>query len=433
VIAHKLVFDDDVKAVYKRIPTIVPKAYRKSSFIKTLPVGIALTGDRREETSRAFVLRIRPRMSQHEGREAETAERNLKLDDSKVLLLAAGMARSKLEQVGSLPTSTIAQVVETLNAKYKSKIKLGLVLEKLEEQGAVINEANSTISIPGAVQEEALAEELVGEAEKEVEKEAKAVFPEEMIELLAFPASVSAEKARQMFNKARHRKFLGIFGEEESIENIQLRYLPIYRVEYNAFDTKQAFRKAEAFVNSITGEFIHFDAKKNAFVESQGLSQLDVLSQNELKLLMMLDRKREFAAIAAKFEENKESAALVKRLLQGLEEKGFVAREKVSATEFYARAKPIELPPLPTHPMLSSLSAIPVLNIEAMSLMRETVDRDRLAKSLAKLWGNIVVKKMDLVYLPVYETFLRKKDGSVRKIFIEAVAGNQFKMGNKPF
>ncbi|MFA4855323.1 MAG: ATP-binding protein [archaeon] len=433
VIAHKLVFDDDIKAVYKRVPTIVPKAYKKSNFIKTLPVGIALTGDRCEETSRAFVMRIRPRMSQHEGREAETVERNLKLDDEKVLLLAVEMAKGKLDQVGSISTSTIAQVVETLNAKYRSKIKLGTVLERLEENGAVINEATSTISIPGVEQEEALAEELVGEAEKEVEKEAKAVFPKEMVELLAFPASVNEEKARLMFNKVRRKRLLGLFGEEEAIENVQLRYLPIYRVEYNAFDTKQTFRKAEAFVNSITGEFIHFDNKKKAFVESQGLPLLDKLSQNELKLLMMLGRKKDFAAIAKEFEESKESASLVKRLLQGLEEKGFVAREKVSGTELYARAKPIELPPSPMHPLLSSLSGIPVLNIEAMSLMREAIDREKLAKSLAKLWGNIAVKKIDLVYLPVYETFLRKKDGSVRKIFIEAVTGNQLKLGNKPY
>jgi len=429
VISHKLVFDDDVKAVYKRVPTLVPKAYKKSNFIKTLPVGIALIGDRREETTRAFVMKIRPRMSQHEGREAETTERNLKLDNDKVLVLAIEMSKNKLDQIGSLPTSTINQVVATLNAKYKSDLELGEVLEKLEEKGAVINEENSTISIPGELQDEALAEELVGEAEKEVEKEAKAVFPEETIELLAFPASVNEKKAMQMFNKVRKKRLLGIFGSEEAIENMQLRYMPIYRIEYNAFDTKKTFRKSIAFVNTITGEFIHFDGKKNGFIESKGLVLIDKLSKNELKLLMLLDRKKEFEAIVEEFGESK---ALVKRILQSLEEKGFVLAEKVKGTDFYTLARPIELPPNPTHPMLSSLENIPVLNIEAMSLMREGISKENLGKNMQKLWENIVIKKTDLVYLPVYETFLRKKDGSVRKIFIEGVTGNLIKLGNKP-
>ena len=71
----------------------------------------------------------------------------------------------------------------------------------------------------------------------------------------------------------------------------------IYKIEYNAFDTKKTFRKAEAYVDSITSEFIHFDAKKKAFVESRGLPFLDSLSKNELGVLALLDGKREFAAI----------------------------------------------------------------------------------------------------------------------------------------
>ncbi len=70
LITHKLVFSDDVKAVEKRMPTVIPKEYR-GAFLKRLPVGVALVGDRTETTSRAFVVRIRPRRSQHEGREME--------------------------------------------------------------------------------------------------------------------------------------------------------------------------------------------------------------------------------------------------------------------------------------------------------------------------------------------------------------------------
>jgi len=387
-----------------------------------------LIGDRREETSRAFVLKIRPRMSQHEGREAETVERETKLDNDKVQLLAVGMSKSKLEQVGSIPTSTVDQVVNTLNAKYRSDVGLGEVLRKLEEEGIVIDEDSSSVSMPGEAQEEALAEELVGETEKEVEKEAKAVFPEETIELIAFPAKINDEGARAIFNNLRKKRFLGLFGNEEAIENIQLRYMPIYKVDYNAFDTKQTFRKAEAYINSITGEFIHFDNRKNLFVESEGLLSIDSLTQNELKVLTLLAQKREFAELV---KESGQSKSIVKRLLESLQEKGVVERKKEQGKDNYIVLKQFELPPSPVHPLLSSLNQLPVLNIEAMSLMRERVDREKLPKILKKLWGNVVVKKIDLIYLPVYETFFRKKDGSVRKLFVEAVIGNRLALGNK--
>src|SRR3989338_6331995 len=79
MVTHKLVFDDDIKAIYRRAPTIVPTKYRKPNFLKTIPIGIGLCADRQEETSRAFAMKIRPRMSQHEGREAETVERAIAL------------------------------------------------------------------------------------------------------------------------------------------------------------------------------------------------------------------------------------------------------------------------------------------------------------------------------------------------------------------
>ncbi|HIP74272.1 MAG TPA: ATP-binding protein, partial [Euryarchaeota archaeon] len=65
---HKLVFSDDVRAVEKRMPTVLPKEYT-GVFVKRLPIGVALVGDRADTTSRAFLVRIRPRRSQHEGRE----------------------------------------------------------------------------------------------------------------------------------------------------------------------------------------------------------------------------------------------------------------------------------------------------------------------------------------------------------------------------
>jgi hypothetical protein len=74
MITHKLVFKDDIDAVFKRMPTTVVPEMKKPEFIRELPMGKALVGDKEELIDRAFVINIRPRKSQHEGRSIPTTE-----------------------------------------------------------------------------------------------------------------------------------------------------------------------------------------------------------------------------------------------------------------------------------------------------------------------------------------------------------------------
>lgn len=75
LVCHKLVFYDDVKSVFRRFPSSVEKEMEDISFIRTIPMGVALVGDREESSSRAFLARVRPRMSQHEGRSGAATKR----------------------------------------------------------------------------------------------------------------------------------------------------------------------------------------------------------------------------------------------------------------------------------------------------------------------------------------------------------------------
>jgi len=68
ILVHKLVFHDDIKAVFKRMPSGVVDEMKDVEFVRTLPLGDALLGDREEENPSAFMVKIRPRKSQHEGR-----------------------------------------------------------------------------------------------------------------------------------------------------------------------------------------------------------------------------------------------------------------------------------------------------------------------------------------------------------------------------
>jgi len=81
MIAHKLTFEEDVKAVFKRIPSIIPKEFSDPKFLRKLPIGVSVVGDRADPTSRTFLMKTRPRMSQHEGRDILSNEFNLKKED----------------------------------------------------------------------------------------------------------------------------------------------------------------------------------------------------------------------------------------------------------------------------------------------------------------------------------------------------------------
>ncbi len=70
---HKLVFEDDIRSVVKRTPNILLKEHRP--LIRKLPVGVAIVGDKEDTSSRAFFIKIRPRKSQHEGRDITSAKK----------------------------------------------------------------------------------------------------------------------------------------------------------------------------------------------------------------------------------------------------------------------------------------------------------------------------------------------------------------------
>ncbi|MHA1357862.1 MAG: ATP-binding protein [Candidatus Helarchaeota archaeon] len=68
-ICHNLTYNQDVDAFIHRAPGDIPKEL-DSSFFRSLPVGVCVIADESITTSRVFVSRIRPRISQHAGREA---------------------------------------------------------------------------------------------------------------------------------------------------------------------------------------------------------------------------------------------------------------------------------------------------------------------------------------------------------------------------
>ncbi len=428
IMSHKLVFDDDIKAVFKRTPTIVPHSYKAASFIKTLPIGTALTGDRREETSRAFVMKIRPRMSQHEGREAVTTELQRDLNQSQVKKLAVGMVFASLERAGILDAQKIEATIKTLNAKYKVAVSAKEIVQELVKKGAVLNEKNGTIAIPGVENEESIAEELAEETKRKFDEIKKPASVETMLEigegttLLAFPTIISLEQARKIFNKMRKKKFVGIFGEDEIINDLFMTYAPIHKAKFNIFSAKNTFREGIAYINAVTGEFIHYNKK---IIESSGLGKLKEMDSRDIDIIHALSSKKKSLKEII-LETGLEEMNTLK-VLDGLSKKGIVSRERENNQYIYSLKETVDLPANPLHPVLSSMNALPVSEHESLNIEIEQLSTTEVPELLKKLWKNVIVKDVSTVYMPLYEAVFKKKNGIERKKFINAVTGEEIR------
>ena len=440
IMAHKLVFDDDIKSIYKRTPAIVPGAYRKPNFIKTMPTGIALVGDRSETTSRAFIMSIRPRMSQHEGRDAETIESNQELDVEQVELLAVNIILRQLAKDPLIRIESIKETIDNLNNTYKKSLSLESVLEAIEKKGIKLN--NEAVFAPGVFEEM--------EAEKEIEKKEHSTIPkelkktenisrknlpeeveqfeeqlneiEEKVELIALKQEINESEARKKLFSYSQKK-LGLFPSE-ILDRLSLKHAPIYKIKYKYFNHKDAFHVGEAYINSLTGEFIHDDNGK--LRESKGLPILIDLSEAETNALKLIAYKKRTPDELAKKLNMEEGNA--KRILDALVKKGFLSREtnqKGVISHYQKNKVEIELPPSPLHEILPSIGKRPITEIDSATVLPPKLSEKEIPDLLKKLWGNIVVKEITQIFLPVWEGTLKKKTGEERKIIIDAIKGKK--------
>ncbi|NHK30273.1 MAG: ATP-binding protein [Asgard group archaeon] len=82
MITHLLTFEDDIKAFLKRVPSSVPEDFEDSDFIRSMPTGVSLFSDQHTQ-NRSFVVKVRPRVSLHAGREAVPKSLRAKMRDTK--------------------------------------------------------------------------------------------------------------------------------------------------------------------------------------------------------------------------------------------------------------------------------------------------------------------------------------------------------------
>jgi hypothetical protein len=373
-------------------------------------------------------------MSQHEGRDAETVEVKQEMEKDKVEVFAMNIVLRQLKKDPSVRVDSIQETIETLNNTYKKNIKLEDVLKLLEKKGVETKEGYAFA--PGVLEEMAAEEEEEKSAEENITKqgsvkelgkelnelEKKLHSFEEKIELTALEPKVDEQKARKIFASNINKKFL--FLKEEIVDRVTLKHAQVYKINFKYFSHKDAFHVGEAYINSLTGEFIHED--KGTLKESKGLNVFKELSESEATVLKLVAEKKRSPKEVAEFMRMEEGNA--KRILDSLVKKkliSFVADQKGKTIYIPDTKIEMELPPTPMHELLTSIGKMPITEVETAAIIPPKINEREIPELMKKLWGNVVVKEITHIFLPVWEGTLKRKTGEERTILIDAINGKR--------
>ena len=425
-LSHKLVFNDDIHAVQKRMPAIIPERYKDPNFIKTIPVGVALTGDRGEETKRAFILKIKPRLSQHEGRDAETIREVPKLSKKEIINFSSDMIYKKLLSSKTLKTSDAKDILDVINSKYNSEITFDELLVSLSKMGIIEKEKillfaekkQKTEISKEEIQNINQAIEYSNQVEESEQLETP-ITPEtlepETVPIL--PSRISKEIAINISSRTNKRKLL-FLKEEEFISEIKLFYREIYKINFNIFDDEENYTKSCCYVDSVTGEFLHYDG---IFKESTGLDIVDDISTDDIVLLDNLERWITPKELSLDLKASEQE---VKEDLISLVNKDLVEVSIIKQEEKFRIKRGIDLPFSPRYTILSSVDNLP---LRKQLISKTDIDKDiseeEIIKRLEKLWQNIEIENLEKIYWPIWDITSRDKRANDRTILVDAVLG----------
>ncbi len=116
MVVHRLVFESDIDAFMRRAPNSVPNELAREEFVRGLPAGMALVSDGSVETGRTIVVKIRPKLSRHAGREATPSPVEAKVRDVEEIDKETVGAVNGLKVVEEVEGSTVhAEKLSILN------------------------------------------------------------------------------------------------------------------------------------------------------------------------------------------------------------------------------------------------------------------------------------------------------------------------------
>jgi len=450
LISNKLVFNDDIHAIQKRMPAIIPKEYKAPNFIKTLPFATALCGERSEETSRAFILRAGPRTSQHEGRDAETIREIPKRSNLEILNIATDMIYKELQKTKEIRADYAKDILDVVNIKYKSTITFDQILEKLFEKRVVLEKEmlylndkelellhenvkkeikrleknRNDIDSENLEDSSSIDNKQVTDTENTFEKiekdlESQKTIPIRIKQHNTLPLRINRFQIEELTKKNIKRNLF--FKPKEVIQNIVLKYRAIYKLYYNLYDKEDNFKKHYCYVDSVTGEFVHF--KNSNFKESKGLCAVKDLDINDLDVLYILQKQQTLFSLSKDLDIKEEEVN--SKFISKFKELNLITFTLKNDREIYRLSENFDIPFNAEHKLLSSLDQLPLRKEETEFLEKIIYSTAQVQENLEKLWGSLEFISLEEIFWPIWHVTLVHKNSDVRELVIDGVIGQQ--------
>jgi hypothetical protein len=467
---HKLVYDDDIKAVTRRMPAEMPSKFKDAHFIKNLPIGVAIVGDKEEQSSRSFLAQIRPRISQHEGRE-RTSSIDLEPDvvrENLKALLAERYAGSEPDELDELVT--------TIEQEYDISFNIDELLNELAQEGAIdrevvdipSDESRQAESIEGPVEQEddtqpvpesppvmdAPAEEhapeqpapnvdetsLVGyDAPQEHHVELEPVdttyvqgplLPSESFEeeerfrrdvnyekAIIVPERVGSERIMALAETHKKRRLI---GKPDEISGLYMVYYPLWKVMVDIFPKNAPYVSLAFYVDAITNELVINDRKTTrtrgirdlVSLPADGRAFLRYLLKRENPTYEEISRERD---LTRKKTESK-VATLLDRELVKLKKVGD-SYEVRPADHFFLIDSPLDK-------RLKNVQLEFIEDYVETDALVEPVVSKKEATAAVELFADVRVWDQQIVYYP-YWVVTYQNDSSVRTEIFDAVTAKR--------
>jgi len=419
LICHKLVYQDDIKAVLQRMPSEIPNKLSDFRFIRSLPIGSAIIGDKEESTSRAFLISVRPRISQHEGRERQPV---LDIDPELMKENVKNLIIDKYKQ--KRPLSEMEEVVKIVNQEYKLKLSFEDIIEDLRSSGAFdikdeprqkVEPKPVILDIP-MIDEETEIEDLDDTFEVDLTEIPDKVDFHTIKIAPVIKSHISIEEMEKIAEKNKKRISL----KSEEIKEIAPVYYPLARVFFDYMPKKGNYKSMSCFFDGITGELVIWEGKLG---RTRGFAELYRL-KNEEKWLLDYLIDRENPTLDEAISETGLTNRKLHSLLTALESKNLIEFKKdgsnicIKPKLKFKLVKGFEDKKLKKIDVSIHSKEISGRIIEGL-ISKTDVVRGIESLGMAKIW------KTEEVYLPYWLVVYKNSKGKERKEIFDSFKGNK--------
>ena len=419
LICHKLVYQDDIKAVLQRMPSEIPNKLSDFRFIRSLSIGSAIIGDKEESTSRAFLISVRPRISQHEGRERQPV---LDIDPELMKENVKNLIIEKYKQ--KRPLSEMEEIVKIANQEYKLKLSFEEIIDELRIDGAF--EIKEEERIKAEVKTPVLEIPMIdGPTETEEMEDTFEVDLEEVDEGIGahgfkIAPVIKGDITNEEIHKIAEKNKKKISLKSEEIKEISKVYYPLLRVFFDYMPKKGNHKSMTCLFDGITGELIIWDG---GLSRTRGFTELYQLKSEEKSLLDYLIGIKN-KTIDEVISETGLTNKKIHSLLSSLESKGLVEVKK-DGTDYIVNQKiKFKLVKGFEDKKLKKLNLSLQSKEISGKILEALISRTDVVKGIESL-GMAKIWKTEEVYLPYWLVVYRNSKGKDRKEIFDPFKGKK--------